>query len=40
MFGKDQPVDLHLLEIPNAVVKAEAVAYELKDCAFPLLRSN
>lgn len=37
MFGKDQPVILHLLEIPNAIGKAEAVAMELKDCAFPLL---
>jgi len=38
MFGKDQPVSLHLLEIPNAIAKADAVAMELRDCAFPLLR--
>jgi malate dehydrogenase len=38
MFGKDQPVSLHLLEIPNAIGKAEAVALELQDGAFPLLR--
>jgi malate dehydrogenase len=38
-FGKDQPVELQLLEIP--VEKAQAalkgVAMELDDCAFPLL---
>ncbi|MCB0883036.1 MAG: malate dehydrogenase [Thermoleophilia bacterium] len=39
MFGKDQPVELRLLEIPvEQVQKAlKGVAMELDDCAFPLL---
>jgi malate dehydrogenase len=40
MFGPDQPVILHLIEIPNDKVLAalKGVAMELEDCAFPLLR--
>ncbi len=40
MFGKDQPVILHMLEVPvDKVMKAlEGVAMELEDCAFPLLK--
>ena len=38
MFGADQPVVLHLLEIPPALPALEGVAMELDDCAFPLLR--
>ena len=40
MFGPDQPVILHLLEVPvEKVMKAlEGVAMELDDCAFPLLQ--
>jgi malate dehydrogenase len=38
MLGKDTPVELSLLEIPNAVKAAEGTAMELEDCAFPLLR--
>jgi malate dehydrogenase len=39
MFGKDQPVILHLIEIPDekAMKALEGVAMELDDCAFPLL---
>ena len=37
MLGDDQPVTLHLLEIPDAVKAAEGTAMELDDCAFPLL---
>ncbi len=39
MFGKDQPVILHLVEIPDekAMKALEGVAMELDDCAFPLL---
>jgi malate dehydrogenase len=37
MFGPDQPVVLHLLEIPPALPALEGVAMELDDCAFPLL---
>jgi malate dehydrogenase len=39
MFGKDQPVALHLIEIPNALSALEGVVMELHDCAFPLLQS-
>jgi malate dehydrogenase len=37
VFGKDQPVQLQLLEIPPAMGALEGVAMELDDCAFPLL---
>jgi malate dehydrogenase len=39
MFGKDQPVALHLIEIPNALAALDGVVMELHDCAFPLLQS-
>ncbi|HET9801274.1 MAG TPA: malate dehydrogenase, partial [Chthoniobacterales bacterium] len=39
MFGKDQPVALHLIEIPVALNALEGVVMELHDCAFPLLQS-
>ena len=39
MFGKDQPVALHLIEIPPALGALEGVVMELHDCAFPLLQS-
>jgi len=40
MFGPDQPVILHMVEIPveAALKAAEGVAMELDDCAFPLLQ--
>jgi malate dehydrogenase len=37
MFGADQPVNLHLLEIPQALPGLQGVAMELDDCAFPTL---
>jgi malate dehydrogenase len=37
MLGSDTPVELSLLEIPDAVKAAEGTAMELNDCAFPLL---
>ena len=37
MLGKDQPVILQLLEIPQALRALEGVIMELEDCAFPLL---
>jgi len=37
MLGKDQPVILHLLEIPPAMNAVQGVVMELEDCAFPLL---
>jgi malate dehydrogenase len=39
MFGPDQPIALHLIEIPNALGPLEGVVMELHDCAFPLLKS-
>ncbi len=39
MFGKDQPVALHLIEIPAVLNALEGVVMELHDCAFPLLES-
>src|ERR671932_1664837 len=39
MLGPDEPIDLRLLEIPDAVKAAEGTAMELFDCAFPLLAS-
>lgn len=38
LLGPDQPVDLRLLEIPQAMGALEGVAMELVDCAFPLLK--
>jgi len=37
LLGLDTPVQLALLEIPDAVKAAEGTAMELIDCAFPLL---
>jgi malate dehydrogenase len=37
LLGPDQPIDLRLLEIPQAMGALEGVAMELIDCAFPLL---
>lgn len=38
MFGKDQPIALHILEIPQMAHSLEGVAMELNDCAFPNLK--
>ena len=37
MLGTEQPVILHLLEIPPALPALQGVVMELNDCAFPLL---
>ncbi len=37
MLGKDQPVILQLLDIPNARPLFDGLVMELQDCAFPLL---
>src|SRR3954447_5947252 len=39
MFGPDQPLTLHLIEIPAVLGALEGVVLELHDCAFPLLES-
>lgn len=38
MLGVDQPIALHILEIPEAMQVLEGVKMELDDCAFPLLK--
>jgi len=37
MLGGDQPVILHLIDIPPAMKAVSGVMMELEDCAFPLL---
>lgn len=38
MLGRDQPVILHMIDIPQAQKALSGVAMQLGDCAFPLLR--
>src|ERR1044071_3991148 len=38
MFGPNQPVILHLIEIEPALPALHGVTMELDDCAFPLLK--
>jgi uncharacterized membrane protein YphA (DoxX/SURF4 family) len=38
VFGRGQPVILHLIEIPPAMGGLEGIHMELDDCAFPLLK--
>ncbi|MBA3721165.1 MAG: malate dehydrogenase [Parachlamydiaceae bacterium] len=38
LLGKDQPIALHILEIPEAIQALEGVKMELEDGAFPLLK--
>jgi malate dehydrogenase len=38
MFGADQPVILHLIEIEPALPALQGVVMELQDCAFPTLK--
>jgi len=37
MLGKDQPIELRLLELPGAMKALGGCVMELDDCAFPLL---
>ena len=37
VFGADQPVHLHLVELPAAVKAAEGTAMEIEDCGFSTL---
>jgi len=39
MMGLDQPVILHLIEVPQAMEAVRGIAMELEDCAYPLLHS-
>lgn len=36
-LGENQPINLHLLEIPPAMSALDGVVMELNDCAYPLL---
>ncbi|GAB4187655.1 MAG: malate dehydrogenase [Simkaniaceae bacterium] len=38
VFGKDQPIALHLLEVPHALEALKGVVMELEDCSYPLLQ--
>jgi malate dehydrogenase len=37
MLGQERPVELGMLETPEAMAALEGVAMEMEDCAFPLL---
>ena len=39
VFGSDQPVALHILEVEEAIKPLEGVVMELEDCAFPTLKN-
>ena len=39
MLGGDQPINLHLLEITQALPALQGVVMELDDCAFPTLNN-
>jgi malate dehydrogenase len=38
-LGSDQPIELQLLEVPQALKALDGVVMELEDCAFPTLSS-
>lgn len=38
LLGKDVPICLHLIEVPEALEALKGVVMELNDCCFPLLR--
>ena len=38
LLGKDQPVILHLLDIPDMLEELKGTVMEVDDCAFPLVR--
>lgn len=38
VFGKDQPIIMHLLDIPPMKTVLDGVVMEIEDCSFPLLR--
>lgn len=40
LLGKDQPVIIHLVDLPQAMDACRGVVMELEDCAFPLLRGT
>ena len=38
VFGSDQPIILHLLDIPPMMGVLDGVVMEISDCALPLVR--
>ncbi|MCB1084032.1 MAG: malate dehydrogenase, partial [Simkania sp.] len=38
LFGKNEPIALHILEIPQGVEGLKGVVMELEDCGFPHLK--
>ncbi len=38
LLGTDQPIALHILDLPECMTALEGVVMELEDCAFPLLK--
>src|ERR1700691_3060098 len=38
MLGMDQPIALHLLDVPGGLEALKGVVMELEDCAYPLLQ--
>lgn len=38
LLGSNEPIALHLLDLPEAVPSLKGVAMELEDCAFPLVK--
>jgi malate dehydrogenase len=40
LLGKDTPVILHLIDLPEAEMACRGVVMELEDCAFPLLKGT
>ncbi|NUN14555.1 MAG: malate dehydrogenase [Myxococcales bacterium] len=40
LLGKNTPIALNLIELPDALTAASGVVMELEDCAFPLLRET
>ncbi len=38
LLGEDQPIALHILEVPSGLEALQGVVMELHDCAFPLLK--
>ncbi|HAB99680.1 MAG TPA: malate dehydrogenase, partial [Parachlamydiales bacterium] len=38
LLGPDQPIALHLLDVPEGVAAMKGVVMELDDCVFPLLK--
>ena len=39
VFGPDQKIDLHLLEVPQAMDSLKGVVMELEDCAYPIVNA-